>query len=168
VSSGSSFHISPISRGRFFRRRDLSKLEAGFRAIVQDHCDALVVFPDSAMYEISDRHWSVISSTHSDRSCANKPMKKISEYKQHAEECRMLARQTAVEKHRQMLLEMAATWEMLAENRANILASGRQVWESIVLPLRPSILDGDILALGVEVPGSRSWTPCLSAAHALR
>jgi putative tryptophan/tyrosine transport system substrate-binding protein len=34
--------------------RDLSELETAFRAIVQDRCDALVVFPDSAMYEISD------------------------------------------------------------------------------------------------------------------
>jgi putative tryptophan/tyrosine transport system substrate-binding protein len=26
-----------------------------FRAVVNDNCDALVVFPDSAMYEVSDR-----------------------------------------------------------------------------------------------------------------
>jgi putative ABC transport system substrate-binding protein len=35
--------------------RDLGELEAALRAIVRDRCDALVVFPDSAMYEISDR-----------------------------------------------------------------------------------------------------------------
>jgi putative ABC transport system substrate-binding protein len=35
--------------------RDFGQLETVFRAIVQDRCDALVVFPDSAMYEISDR-----------------------------------------------------------------------------------------------------------------
>jgi putative ABC transport system substrate-binding protein len=35
--------------------RDFGELDAAFRAIVQDRCDALVVFPDSAMYEISDR-----------------------------------------------------------------------------------------------------------------
>ena len=34
--------------------RDLSELETAFRAIVRDRCDALVVFPDSVMYEISD------------------------------------------------------------------------------------------------------------------
>src|SRR5258708_7729831 len=34
--------------------RDLSELETASRAIVADRCDALVVFPDSAMYEISD------------------------------------------------------------------------------------------------------------------
>jgi len=35
--------------------RDLGELETAFRAIVQDRCDALVVFPDSAMYEVSER-----------------------------------------------------------------------------------------------------------------
>jgi putative ABC transport system substrate-binding protein len=35
--------------------RDLGELEAAFRAITQDRCDALVVFPDSAMHEIGDR-----------------------------------------------------------------------------------------------------------------
>src|SRR5258705_10475354 len=34
--------------------RDLSELETAFRAIVAARCDALVGFPDSAMYEISD------------------------------------------------------------------------------------------------------------------
>jgi putative ABC transport system substrate-binding protein len=35
--------------------RDFGELETAFRAIIQARCDALVVFPDSAMYEISDR-----------------------------------------------------------------------------------------------------------------
>ena len=34
--------------------RDLSELDTTFRAIVHDRCDALVVFPDSVMYEVSD------------------------------------------------------------------------------------------------------------------
>ena len=34
--------------------RDLGELETAFRAIVADSCDALVVFPDSAMYEIGE------------------------------------------------------------------------------------------------------------------
>jgi putative tryptophan/tyrosine transport system substrate-binding protein len=45
----------PYSSRSFLPVRDLSELEAAFRAILQDHCDALVVFPDSAMYEVSDR-----------------------------------------------------------------------------------------------------------------
>jgi predicted transcriptional regulator len=48
---------------------------------------------------------------------------KISEYKRHAEECRKLALQMAIEEHRQMLLNMAATWDMLAKNRARKLAN---------------------------------------------
>jgi hypothetical protein len=49
-------------------------------------------------------------------------MKKVSEYKKHADECRMLAKRTTDEEHRQMLLNMAATWQMLAEDRARALA----------------------------------------------
>ena len=45
----------PYASRSFLPARDLSDLETAFRAIVQDRCDALVVFPDSAMYEISDR-----------------------------------------------------------------------------------------------------------------
>jgi len=35
--------------------REFGELETVFRAVVNDNCDALVVFPDSAMYEVSDR-----------------------------------------------------------------------------------------------------------------
>lgn len=35
--------------------REFSDLDRSFRAIRQDGCDALVVFPDSAMYEVSGR-----------------------------------------------------------------------------------------------------------------
>src|SRR5215469_14004965 len=35
--------------------RDLGELESVFRAIAQDRCDALVIFPDSVMYEVSGR-----------------------------------------------------------------------------------------------------------------
>jgi putative ABC transport system substrate-binding protein len=45
----------PYQSQSFLPARDLGDLETAFRAIVQDRCDALVVFPDSAMYEISDR-----------------------------------------------------------------------------------------------------------------
>lgn len=49
-------------------------------------------------------------------------MKKVSEYRKHAEECRLLARQTVVEEHRRMLADMATTWDLLAETRARSLA----------------------------------------------
>jgi putative ABC transport system substrate-binding protein len=35
--------------------RDLSALDKTFHAIVQDRCDALVVFPDAGMFDVSDR-----------------------------------------------------------------------------------------------------------------
>lgn len=44
----------PYSSQSFLPARDLSELETVFRAIIADRCDALVVFPDSAMYEIGD------------------------------------------------------------------------------------------------------------------
>lgn len=47
-------------------------------------------------------------------------MKKASEYRQHAEECRMLAKGTQGE-HRDRLLAMAATWDNLASERANLI-----------------------------------------------
>src|SRR5262245_50887527 len=44
----------PYSSRSFLPTRDLGELETAFRAIAQDRCDALVVFPDSAMYEICE------------------------------------------------------------------------------------------------------------------
>ena len=46
-------------------------------------------------------------------------MKKASEYRQHAEECRLLAQGMAQGEHRDQLLEMAATWENLARERSD-------------------------------------------------
>ena len=48
-------------------------------------------------------------------------MKKASEYRQHAEECRALARGIKDEAQRDQLLEMAATWERLADERAGLI-----------------------------------------------
>ena len=45
----------PYQSQSFLPVRDLSGLGTAFRSILQDRCDALVVFPDSAMYEVSDR-----------------------------------------------------------------------------------------------------------------
>jgi hypothetical protein len=43
---------------------------------------------------------------------------KTSDYLKHANDCRMLAKQAKVEEHREMLVNMAASWEMLAETRS--------------------------------------------------
>src|SRR5690242_13230322 len=52
---GIDFSYFPYQSRSFLPARDLSELGTAFRSILQDRCDALVVFPDSAMYEVSDR-----------------------------------------------------------------------------------------------------------------
>ena len=47
-------------------------------------------------------------------------MKKASEYRLHAEECHALAK-SMTGQQRDQLLEMAATWERLAEDRAALV-----------------------------------------------
>ena len=44
-------------------------------------------------------------------------MKKASEYRKHAEECRILAKQVPEGPQRDQLLEMARTWDALADDR---------------------------------------------------
>jgi hypothetical protein len=48
-------------------------------------------------------------------------MKKIEEYKEHAQECRDLARRSRTQADRDMLLNMATTWEALADGRAKTI-----------------------------------------------
>jgi len=43
-------------------------------------------------------------------------MRKAVEYRQHAAECRALARSVQKEDHRQQLLKMAEIWESLADD----------------------------------------------------
>ena len=49
-------------------------------------------------------------------------MKKASEYRQHAQECRDLAAKMASADQRGQLLEMALHWEQLARDRALLIA----------------------------------------------
>jgi hypothetical protein len=44
-------------------------------------------------------------------------MSKVSEYRKHAKECRGLAKRSRSAEHREMLLNIAATWESLADDR---------------------------------------------------
>ena len=48
-------------------------------------------------------------------------MKKASEYRVHAQECRALANTMDQGEQRDQLLEMAATWERLAEERSEFV-----------------------------------------------
>lgn len=49
-------------------------------------------------------------------------MKKASEYRAHAEECRQLATKAVTAAEREHLLKMAATWDALAADREAIAA----------------------------------------------
>jgi hypothetical protein len=44
-------------------------------------------------------------------------MSKVSEYRQHTRECRNLAKMAKVSQHREMLLDIAAAWDSLANDR---------------------------------------------------
>ena len=48
-------------------------------------------------------------------------MKKASEFRRHAEECRRLARGMAASEQRDRLLEMAVSWEKLAAERIELI-----------------------------------------------
>jgi hypothetical protein len=48
-------------------------------------------------------------------------MKKASEYRQHAEECRVLARGLPEGEQRKQILAMAANWEQLAAERSDLI-----------------------------------------------
>ena len=56
-------------------------------------------------------------------------MKKVSEYLGHVEECRALARHARSPQDREMLLNMAASWESLAEAREKQLNKKASVEE---------------------------------------
>jgi hypothetical protein len=45
----------------------------------------------------------------------------MSEYRQHAAECRSLAASMLAEEHREQLLAMASTWDRMAEERERAL-----------------------------------------------
>jgi hypothetical protein len=44
-------------------------------------------------------------------------MRKVSEYQEHAEECRKMARQTTNKQHKKQLEDMAQAWDMLVKGR---------------------------------------------------
>jgi hypothetical protein len=48
-------------------------------------------------------------------------MRKVSEYREHAKECRQLARQIKDPAHQKQLEEMAQAWDMLAAERTRQL-----------------------------------------------
>jgi hypothetical protein len=55
------------------------------------------------------------------------PVDKVSEYLQHAEECRRMARAASNPEHATALLQMAQTWTDLASARAEVLERARRI-----------------------------------------
>jgi hypothetical protein len=60
-------------------------------------------------------------------------MKKMIEYRQHAAECQEMAR-TALPSHRQQLINMAETWEQLAEARKRQLEKQGKAEDDLAEP----------------------------------
>jgi len=60
-------------------------------------------------------------------------LKKASEYRDHAEECRVLAKAALTPEHQAVLENMAETWEMLAKSREHRLQRERRLTDSELL-----------------------------------
>lgn len=60
-------------------------------------------------------------------------MRKLHEYREHANECRKMAL-TAIPSHRQQLEQMAETWEQLAAARRRALQKEGKSEEDEILP----------------------------------
>ena len=54
-------------------------------------------------------------------------MRKVDEYRRHADECRQLAHRSSNEETRSQLLQMAETWEGLARDREEQIARQERI-----------------------------------------
>ncbi|HZA93220.1 MAG TPA: hypothetical protein VE420_11390 [Gemmatimonadales bacterium] len=54
-------------------------------------------------------------------------MKTAAEYRKHAEECRVLAKQMSEGEQRNQLLEMAKTWDHLARDREKLVRNHPEI-----------------------------------------
>ena len=54
-------------------------------------------------------------------------MRKVDEYRRHAEDCRKLASSVSAEEAKQQLLQMAETWDNLAKNREDQIARQQRI-----------------------------------------
>lgn len=61
-------------------------------------------------------------------------MRKIDDYRKHAQECRAMANRAGSEEHRQMLLQMVETWESLATDRAEQIARRQRIVDLDIVP----------------------------------
>jgi hypothetical protein len=63
------------------------------------------------------------------------PTQKVEDYRQHAEECRMMARRSRSPEERDTLLNMAHTWDDLATRRAAQIAQKQRLKETATGPI---------------------------------
>jgi hypothetical protein len=61
--------------------------------------------------------------------CDGAPMKKVEEYRAHAEECRLMAARARTPREKDMLINMAATWESVAVDRQARIARQKRMAE---------------------------------------
>jgi hypothetical protein len=61
------------------------------------------------------------------RGRAGRAVKKVEDYYQHADECREMVKCLRSAEQREMVLNMARTWQFLAESRATALARKRRL-----------------------------------------
>jgi hypothetical protein len=54
-------------------------------------------------------------------------MRKVEEYRRHAEDCRKLANSVSTEEAKQQLLQMAGTWDDLAKHREDQIARQERI-----------------------------------------
>jgi hypothetical protein len=73
-------------------------------------------------------------------------MRKVEEYRKHAEECRAMARRSRPPDERRMLLNMAETWDGLAVARMNQVAQRQRMKNIAVGP------GGDDRMAGASIP----------------
>jgi hypothetical protein len=73
-------------------------------------------------------------------------MQKVEAYRKHAEECRMLAGRSRAPAERDMLLNMAQTWEGLAEAREARIAQQQRMTDIATGP------GGDNRVNGTSIP----------------
>ena len=71
-------------------------------------------------FKEESRHPSVLLRSNAGR--LGGPVEKANQYREHAKDCRALARTARTPEHRQMLIIMAETWESLAADRERLLA----------------------------------------------
>jgi hypothetical protein len=74
-------------------------------------------------------------------------MRKIADYRQHAEECRCLAKSATAEHQRKQFLAMAATWDTLADDRQELMRRYPELFPAMGSQIAPNARESRKIAL---------------------